>query len=229
MTQDVQSQHGAPHPYAVVCEGVGRRLGRRWVLGRVDLKVRATGVVWICGANGAGKTTLLSMLATATRPHRGQMAFFGKTTSRYAWPIAGEIRRHIAWLGHRSRFYPRLNAKENLELVMQLLGHTGQSMGKEITAHLHRVGLGQAMHKEVGQFSAGMQRRLGLAWVLLQKPKLALLDEPFAQLDTDGVALAQEIVCELGEKSAVVLTTHQSDLGQAVGDACYMLCDGILR
>jgi heme exporter protein A len=85
---------------------------------------------------------------------------------------------------------------------------------------LERVGLSQAANRPTRTYSAGMKRRVGLARVLLKKPELILLDEPFGQLDPDGVALMESVIGDFKAKGATLLvSTHDIERGLALADA----------
>ena len=113
-------------------------------------------------------------------------------------------------------------ARENLRLAAQL---TGRSV-RRIDELLQRVGLEAHAYRPVGKFSAGMKRRVTLARLLLLEPEIALLDEPFTQLDPDGVTLMSEVIRELdGRGCLTVLATHDVERGRALA-AAHLTLDG---
>src|SRR5690606_10012853 len=140
-------------------------------------------ITLLTGPNGAGKTTLLRLLSTALTPTRGELRLFGQP----AFPHPEPLRRRLALMTHHSHLYDDLSALENLQVVAQLTGRSTSA----IPSLLERVGLGRDMHRPVRDYSAGMKRRLCLGRVLLREPELALLDEPFGQLDPAGVELME--------------------------------------
>lgn len=183
---------------------LSRRFGPRWVLTHVSFSVPAGGALLLLGANGSGKTTLLRCLSTALRPHHGQLLLHGEDL----WSERARARGDVALLGHATRLYEDLTAGENLGVWARLAGL------RPDPALLDRVGLGATGDRPVRAFSAGMKRRLALAVALLKRPKLALFDEPFTSLDTDGRALMGAVIDEVRASGAiVVLCTHHPAIG----------------
>ncbi|MEM6731953.1 MAG: ABC transporter ATP-binding protein, partial [Myxococcota bacterium] len=175
---------------AVKLEGVGKRFGKHWAVAHVSFEVDAGATVLLTGSNGAGKTTLLRVLSTALRPTLGRLSLFGSDCTRD--PTG--VRPRLALLTHHSHLYADLSGRENLELLARLI----TAPAVPIDDALERVGLaGEAADRAVRAYSAGMKRRLGLARVLLARPELVLLDEPFGQLDPAGVELMEEAIAEL--------------------------------
>ena len=181
---------------AIDAAHLARRYGRRWALADVSFQLERGQVMMVAGRNGSGKTTLMRILSTAIRADAGRATVGGfDLTQREV------IRRQSALLTHYSYLYESLSARENLSLI-----------SRDVDAALARVGLASRGDDAVSTFSAGMRKRLSFARVLLQKPSIAFLDEPFGQLDPEGFALVEEVVGELKASGATVLiATHQVD------------------
>ena len=195
---------------AVEAEKLARRYGRRWALAGVTFDVPKGAVVMIAGPNGSGKSTLLRVLSTAIRPDGGRATVEGFDVVHQR----DDIRQRSALLSHDSYLYESLSARENLEILARLTRRSGPVSGpiSLIAEVLERVGLAGRGDDHVRTYSAGMRKRLSFARVLLQKPEIAMLDEPFGQLDPAGFALVEEVVAELKKRGAtVLLATHQVD------------------
>jgi heme exporter protein A len=200
---------------AIEARGLSRRYGRRWALANVTLRAERGEVVMIAGRNGSGKSTLLRVLATAIRPDAGSVAVLGYDVVRQR----ESVRRATALLSHYSYLYEVLSARENLSLI-----------GGAIDEALARVGVAERANDPVSTFSAGMRKRLSFARVLLQRPDVALLDEPYGALDPEGFALVDEVVAELRTRGAtVVIATHQIERVAAYSDRVFTLDGGRLR
>lgn len=159
----------------------------------------------LTGANGTGKTTLLRILATLLRPSSGVGSICGLSLTE-----DGErIRALTAYISARGFVYDDLTAAENLAFAARLADVPAPR--EQIAELLGTVGLARAADQTVRTFSTGMRRRLALAALRLRPLRLALLDEPYAGLDADGVRLVDRMVEDLlVADTAVILASHQA-------------------
>ena len=196
---------------AIEASNLARRYGRRWALSDISLRIPAGSVTMVAGRNGSGKSTLFRVLSTVIRPDQGRGSVLGFDLTRHR----EDIRRSLALLSHYNYLYESLTARENLEVVADHLG-VGRA---PIAALLERVALGSRADDPVSTFSAGMRKRVSFARVLLQEPRVALLDEPYAQLDPPGFDLVDSVVRELKARGATILiATHQLERTATVSD-----------
>ena len=202
---------------------IARRFGRRWALRGVSMRVEPGEVLALVGHNGSGKTTLLRIAATALAPTRGEGAVFGVDIAREA----AAVRHLVGLLAHRPGLYDDLTALENLRFAAAMLALPADA--RSLHGLLARVGLEREMGERVRHFSAGMQRRLAIARLLLRPPRLLLLDEPYASLDDDGVALVNALVHDTRARGgAAVLATHELERARPVVDVVSRLDAGRL-
>lgn len=204
---------------AINVEGLARRYGGRWALAGVSFHVPPASVMAVGGANGAGKSTLFRVLATAIRPDRGTATIGGFDVERHKQ----DVRRLVALLAHHNYLYDSLSARENLEVFAD---HMGGSR-REIPALLERVALAGRADDAVATFSAGMRKRLSFARVLLQNPRVVLLDEPYGALDPAGFTLVDTVIDELRNRGITVLmATHQVERASKFANMTMMLEQG---
>ena len=197
-----------PSSFAVEVSDVSKRYGKRWALARLSFALEHGGSLLLTGSNGSGKTTLLRTIATAIRPTAGTIRVLGLDSRQ----DRQEVRQKVALLSHTSFLYEDLTAEQNLRLVGRLLAD--EVSGPRIASLLDRVGLAHRAKHPVRQFSAGMRKRLAIARLLLKAPNIALLDEPFGELDPGGVIEMEKTIAELQlSGTTIILATHLVEQG----------------
>jgi heme exporter protein A len=203
---------------AIRAEGLCRRYGRRWALIRLDLSLEAGESLLVVGRNGAGKSTLLRLLGTALSPDQGSLSIAGFDVREQR----REARQKVALLGHHSYLFEDLTAAENLRLVAQMTGHPAHRAA--IDQLLTEVGLAERRDDPVSTFSAGMRKRLAIGRLLLQRPAVALFDEPYGQLDPAGFAWLEGVFERLAAGgTTLVIATHLVARGAAVCERALLL------
>jgi heme ABC exporter ATP-binding subunit CcmA len=175
---------------------LGRRFGDKRVLRGVDFDLGRGGCLVVTGPNGSGKTTLLRICAGLAIPTEGELSVEAP-------------RGEIGYLGHEPLVYRELTALENLDMYGRL--YRVPERRERIGMLLERFGLWEVRGQHVSTFSRGMRQRLGLCRVLLHKPELVILDEPFNALDAAGSTLLDATLDELAPGSAVIVATHDPE------------------
>ena len=187
-------------PPLLAAHGLAFARNERPVFGPLGFEVHAGEALLVQGGNGAGKTTLLRVLAGLLRADEGTVEVDGR-------PADPSLRaRAIAFLGHLPALKADLTALENLDF---LCGLHGRRRGQLTGNALGLVGLGGYEDTPARQLSAGQKKRLSLARLWLSPAPLWLLDEPYANLDLEGLDLVNRMVqAHLREGGATLLTTH---------------------
>jgi heme exporter protein A len=210
--------NGKPEP-AIVVNALGRRFGARWVLRGVSLEVRGGEAVGLLGPNGSGKSTVLRIVATLLKPSAGTASVNGLDVKRDSSGVRGQV----GYLAHTPGLYDDLTARENLLFAADMLGLPRSSTD----GILERVGLAHVAGDRVRGFSAGMQRRLAFARLTLRNPKVLLLDEPYANLDADGVDLMNSMITDVVRGGgAALVALHELAPAKAVLHRNLRLADG---
>lgn len=206
---------------ALKATNLARGYADRWALSGLNLELAQGRSLLLAGPNGAGKTTMLRLLATTLQPSNGSLHVMGIDPRQN--PMGA--RKHIALLTHRTQLYNELSARENLEVSAHLLGMNRDPHRAEKL--LDRVGLSGRGGDRVRTFSAGMRKRLAFARLILQDPKIILLDEPYGQLDPEGFAFVDELVKQLqAEGRTLVLSTHLLERASSSLDSGLILSGG---
>ncbi len=206
---------------ALELEQVARRFGRRWALRGVSFQVEVGQIVALAGHNGSGKTTLLRVIATALRASKGTGRVYGYDLTR----DADEVRGLVGSLTHSPGTYGDLTARENLVFSQRMAGRRPDH--DAVGRTLEQVGLDRVASERARTFSSGMTRRLALARLLLNPPRLLLLDEPYASFDVAGIALVNEFVLKTArDGGSVIVATHDLDRASAVMERVVELANG---
>lgn len=207
---------------AVEVRRLTKLFGATPALLRVDLDVRAGTVCVLVGGNGAGKTTLLRILATAARPTSGG----GRVHGLDVVTQAPAVRGLIDFLPVAGGVYLDLTALENLRFCARM--RALPAADDELAEALARAGLAAVADERPRTFSSGMLRRLALARLIVTRPRLALLDEPYAGLDAEGRDLLHRLLAEAREQGrTAILATHEQERATALADLVYRLERGI--
>ena len=184
----------------IVGSSLTQRFGSEVGLDGVDIDVDAGEHLAVLGDNGAGKTTLLRILATAARPTSGTLEIFGLD----ALLERRRLRARIGYVAHAPGLYPALSAAENLAFFCTL---QGVDRGR-VAEVLDLVGLAELASRPAAKLSRGAQQRLSLGRAVLHDPKLLVLDEPDASLDSGGAELLARII----RGRTAVIATHDHAL-----------------
>jgi ABC-2 type transport system ATP-binding protein len=149
-------------------------------LNEVSFGVERGEAVALVGHNGAGKTTLMRILATLVLPTRGRATLDGFDVTHEA----ARARQHLGYhTGGDEGFYGRLSGRENLAFFAAMNNLAGADARTKIDSAAERMGISDALDRQVRTFSTGMRHSLGLARALLHGPSVLLLDEPTRSLD----------------------------------------------
>jgi len=178
------------------------------LLSGVDLALHSSSLTVLVGANGAGKTSLLRLLAGLVGLSAGEGSVLDLDL---ATVDRRQLRRRVGWLGHEGSFYDDLTVAENLAFAAKALGRPVDGLATV----LERVELSGRRDIVAKRLSAGQRRRLGLAWLLLRRPELWLLDEPYASLDDEGRTFFDALLEEVVERGATVVVSAHDPLRSA--------------
>jgi ABC-2 type transport system ATP-binding protein len=168
------------------------------------------GMFGLLGPNGAGKSTLMRIIATLQEPDAGSIRLTGPDhASIDVIRDKEKVRQTLGYLPQSFGFHPRVSAERLLEHFAVLKGLIEKGVRRDVVESLlRRTNLWDVRAHKVGTFSGGMRQRLGVAIALLGSPKLIIVDEPTAGLDPEERVRFLNLLSEIGEDSAVILSTH---------------------
>lgn len=169
----------------------------------VNFEVRRGEVLGLLGPNGSGKSTTIKMLLGLLYPTKGHIEVFGKS------PRDVKTKSKIGYLPEESYLYRYLSSEETLKFFGSLFQLENKDRERRIEQLIEMVGLKNATNRMVGEFSKGMQRRIGLAQALINDPDLIILDEPTAGMDPIGCREIKDLVLALAKRGkTVILSSH---------------------
>ncbi len=203
---------------------LSHRYGEFLALAPLDLELHPSEITILEGANGSGKSTLLLCLSGLLRPSSGEIWIDGKDYHADE-PAA---RRALAFAPDVPRFYVELTAWEHLMFIAQA-HNAGDGFEFRAEKLLKDFGLWEARDLYPHLFSRGMSLKLGLLLALVRPFKILLLDEPTSALDPASTELLIQRLADLRLQGAsILLTSHDLDLKQRIGDRVFQMNAGQL-
>jgi ABC-2 type transport system ATP-binding protein len=177
------------------------------------------GMFGLLGPNGAGKSSLMRTLATLQEADSGSATLDdGNGGSIDILRDKDAVRRQLGYLPQDFGVYPKVSALDLLEHFAVLKGLTARKQRREVVdGLLQQVNLWDVRKRKLGGFSGGMRQRFGIAQALLGNPRLVIVDEPTAGLDPEERNRFLNLLAEIGENVAVILSTH---IVEDVTDLC---------
>jgi ABC-2 type transport system ATP-binding protein len=190
----------------------------------VELLIHEREVFGLLGPNGSGKSTTIKLILGLLKPTSGRVAVFGKP------PTDVQTKHRVGYLPEESYLYPFLNARETLDYYGKLFGLDHKTRQRRIDELLDMVGLTHAQHRQVREYSKGMQRRIGIAQALINDPDLLILDEPTTGLDPIGTRQVKDLILDLGRRGkTIILSSHLLADVEDVVDRMVILYGGKVR
>ncbi len=182
----------------------------------LTLKIYPGEVYGLLGPNGSGKTTTLKIMLGLLFPSSGMVRIFGHS------PRNVSVKSRIGFLPEESYFYRHLSARETMNFYGALFEIPSHERRKRSDKLLELLGLLSSQNRQVGEYSKGMARRIGLAQTLINDPDLIILDEPTSGLDPIGRREVKNIILQLKKMGKTVLLS--SHLLSEVQDVCDRIC-----
>lgn len=176
-------------------------------LDNLNLEI-GTGMFGLLGPNGAGKSSLMRTIATLQKPDSGSIVFDGIDILNNQI----ELRKVLGYLPQEFGVYPNMSAESLLDYFARLKGISLQKERDAIVKEVLEVtNLYDVRKKYVSGYSGGMKQRFGIAQLLLNNPKLIIVDEPTAGLDPAERHRFLNVLREIGTNNTVIFSTHIVD------------------
>jgi ABC-2 type transport system ATP-binding protein len=217
-----------PLETAIEARHISKRFGDKQALDDASLRVAPGEIHALLGPNGAGKTTLVRILTGLAEGDSGEVRVLGSSQSELMTRAARSLIGLVP-SGDRT-FYLRLSGVENLVFFARMHGLRKARAMERARELIELVGLTDAADRQVGKYSHGMQKRLGVARGLLMRPPILFVDEATHDLDPQAALRVQELVADtVAYGTAVVWATQRIDEIRGFADRVTLLREGRVR
>ncbi len=207
------------------CRGLVKDYPGKRAVDGVDFVVEQGEIVGLLGPNGAGKTTSFRITCGLVTPNKGQVLLDG--TDVTSWPLYRRARHGLGYLPQDDSVFGKLSVAQNLQVVLEYLGVKRAERKRRISELLGQFGIADQHAQVASTLSGGERRRLEIARCLASRPKLILLDEPFAGIDPVTINTIQDIIQQLREQGiSILLTDHREQETLGVTDRAYIVYQG---
>ena len=192
----------------------------------LNLHIEEGDLFGFLGPNGAGKTTTILMLLGLTEPTSGSVYVAGYNSTRE--PL--KVKSISGYVPEKVGFYENLTAAYNLAYIARLNNLPEEIVKKRVAETLDIVGLADKAEQVVGEFSKGMKQRLAIADILIKTPRVAILDEPTAGIDPEGINQLLDLIAEIARerKMTVIMSSHQLHQVQRICNQVGIMVQGRL-
>ena len=207
---------------SVVLRELSQGYGAFVVIDRLSMTLQP-GIIGLLGPNGAGKTTLLRTLATAIPPRSGTIIINGVNVSTERG--ARQVRDDVGYLPQHFGSDPHMTVTDFVQYAAWMRGVAANQRQRAVDETLGMVDLTGQRRTKMRALSGGMRQRAGIAWAIVGRPRLVLLDEPTVGLDPRQRLQFRKIVTSLSD-TIVVLSTHLIDDVEAICDRVVVMHSG---
>jgi len=211
----------------LVAEGLRKKYKQREVVREFGLTLDAGEVVGLLGPNGAGKTTCFYMMVGLVAADAGRIVLDGRDIT--AEPMYTRARLGVGYLPQEPSVFRKLTVADNIRLVLELREDLKgeDALEAELSSLLDELQIGHVADQLGASLSGGERRRCEIARALAARPRLMLLDEPFAGVDPISVGEIQRIVTHLKNRGiGVLITDHNVRETLGICDRAYILAEG---
>ncbi len=208
--------------YTVEVSSLWKRFGDKDVVKNVSLSLEPSQILGLVGPNGAGKTTTIRMILDIIRPDRGAVTLLGEKLSQ-------DTRQQIGYLPEERGLYRGLRTIKMLTYLGELKGMNKRDAIQNADDLLEMLNMSPHRSKKIGELSRGMAQLIQFAATIIHRPKVVILDEPFAGLDPINVRLIKDVISDLRKEGAsVILSTHQMYQVEEMCDQIVMIDNGTI-
>ena len=201
---------------------VSKKFKNNYVLKDVSMVFEDGHIYGFSGRNGSGKSVLLKIICGIYSPTSGSVLFDEKNYNRYNMFVPN-LRAFI----EKPSFFPDLTGIENLKLLAKI---QNKITDKEILEALDIVNLLPEKDKKFSEYSLGMKQKLGIAQVIMENPKIMILDEPFNGIEEESVVkISDYLLSQKKEGKIIIVSTHIKEDLEKISDKVYYFDNGSVK
>ncbi|MBI4655436.1 MAG: LPS export ABC transporter ATP-binding protein [Elusimicrobia bacterium] len=206
-------------------ESLIKNYGRKRVVDGISLEIASGEICGLLGPNGAGKTTTFHMLMGFISPDSGRVFLDGQDISKTQ--MYKRARMGIGYLAQEPTVFTGLTVEENLIAILERILKDRNAIQEKTRSLLEEFGLWNLREQKAWTLSGGEKRRLEAARVMINEPRIILLDEPFAGIDPITVSDLKKIIRMLKDKAiGILITDHNVRETLSVTDRSYLIYQG---
>ena len=209
---------------AITVESLRKQFGAFTAVDNVSFDVNRGEVLGFLGPNGAGKSTTMKMITGFLAPSGGQIRVDGLDVGSH--PKA--IKQRIGYLPEGAPAYGDMTVTGFLGFIANIRGYRGDEKQERIQSAIRKVNLGSVIHKPIETLSKGFKRRVGMAQAILHDPPILIMDEPTDGLDPNQKHEVRELISEMAQDKAILISTHILEEVNAICDRAVIIAHGQL-
>lgn len=208
ISSDKSSSSSKPSPPLVVLENVSFNNNSDVILDNISFKIDKGDFLGIIGPNGAGKTTLFKCLLGLNKEFKGTIKIFDKDIRT----SAKEVYKKIGYIPQSNSFDPRFPATVNEIIHLGAFKNKSRHNKEKLEELIQLTGIGDYLHKRIGDLSGGQQQRVMIAKALIHEPELLILDEPDTAIDAGVLKLFYKLLVKLNKEKNITIIWSSHDL-----------------
>jgi lipopolysaccharide export system ATP-binding protein len=204
---------------------ISKKIDGRYILDQVSLEILEGQVTGLLGPNGAGKTTAFYTITGLYKPDKGDILLLGEKVT--SLPAHKRAERGLGFLAQEPSIFRDMTVEENILAVLEIQGHSRKEQKSRMEEALEKLRLSTLRYKKAQLLSGGERRRLEIARALANRPKIILMDEPFANVDPITIQDVQEMVLELKAQGiGILITDHNAREIFEIANYCFLMSCG---
>ena len=203
-------------------KNLSKKFGNNIILNDINLTLTGGKIYGFIGRNGSGKSVFLKMICGFYTPTTGNILLNG-----FDYTSANEFPENTRALIEKPKFLPDLTGLENLELLASIQNKINK---EQILLTLEKLNLTNEANKKYSKYSLGTKQKLGIAQVLMEDPKMIILDEPFNGVESDTATRIRNLLLEEKSKGKIILiASHIKEDITTLADIVYEVSDGTIK